>query len=81
MNHDEHIASQLRWTAGTIQDSTSGGNFTLGDLRAAGETAEMCIRDSSYAAAAIAGSNPSSTGWAAFKMAIPAFLIPFAFWY
>ena len=35
----------------------------------------------SYAAAAIAGSNPSSTGWAAFKMAIPAFLIPFVFVY
>lgn len=35
----------------------------------------------SYAAAAIAGSNPSSTGWAAFKMAIPAFLIPYVFVY
>ena len=35
----------------------------------------------SYAAAAIAGCNPSRTGWAAFKMAIPAFLIPFVFVY
>lgn len=35
----------------------------------------------SYAAAAIAGSNPSATGWAAFKMAMPAFLIPFVFVY
>lgn len=35
----------------------------------------------SYAAAAIAGSNPSRTGWAAFKMAIPAFLIPYVFVY
>ncbi|MDD3347679.1 TRAP transporter permease [Oscillibacter sp.] len=35
----------------------------------------------SYAAAAIAGSNPSRTGWVAFKMAIPAFLIPYVFVY
>jgi len=35
----------------------------------------------SYAAAAIAGSNPSKTGWTAFKMAIPAFLIPYVFVY
>ena len=35
----------------------------------------------SYAAAAIAGSNPSATGWAAFKMAIPAFLVPYVFVY
>ena len=35
----------------------------------------------SYAAAAIAGCNPSRTGWAAFKMAIPAFLIPYIFVY
>jgi len=35
----------------------------------------------SYAAAAIAGSNPSKTGWAAFKMAIPAFLVPYVFVY
>lgn len=34
-----------------------------------------------YAAAAIAGSNPAKTGWAAFKMAIPAFLIPYVFIY
>ena len=39
MNHDEHIASQLRWTAGTIQDSANGGNLTLSDLRAAGKIA------------------------------------------
>lgn len=35
----------------------------------------------SYAAAAIAGSNPSRTGWVAFKMALPAFLIPYVFVY
>ena len=35
----------------------------------------------SYDAAAIAGSNPSSTGWAAFNMAIRALLIPFVFVY
>lgn len=39
LNHDEYMASQLRQTAGTISDSTSGGNLTLGDLRAAGEIA------------------------------------------
>lgn len=39
LNHDEYMASQLRQTAGTIQDSASGGNLTLGDLRAAGEIA------------------------------------------
>ncbi|WP_455723735.1 hypothetical protein [Dysosmobacter welbionis] len=39
MNHDEHIASQLRWTAGTIQDSANGGNLTLSDLWAAGKIA------------------------------------------
>lgn len=30
-----------------------------------------------YAAAGIANANPSKTGWAAFKIAIPCFLIPF----
>lgn len=35
----------------------------------------------SYAAAAIAGSNPAKTGWVAFKMAFPAFLIPYVFVY
>ncbi len=35
----------------------------------------------SYAAAAIAGSNPSRTGWVAFKMAIPAFMVPYVFVY
>lgn len=39
LNHDEYMASQLRQTAGTIADSASGGDFTLGDLRAAGEVA------------------------------------------
>ncbi len=35
----------------------------------------------SYAAAAIAGSNPSKTGWVAFKMAFPTFLVPYVFVY
>ena len=35
----------------------------------------------SYAAAAIAGCNPGKTGFQAFKMAMPAFLIPFVFVY
>ncbi len=33
----------------------------------------------SFTAAGIAGSNISQTGWLAFKMALPAFLIPYAF--
>lgn len=36
---------------------------------------------SSYAAAAIAGSNPTRTGWVALKLAIPGFVIPFLFVY
>ncbi|KJS81783.1 MAG: hypothetical protein JM58_16260 [Peptococcaceae bacterium BICA1-8] len=36
---------------------------------------------SSYTAAAIAGSNPNETGWVAFKLAIPGFIIPFTFVY
>ena len=39
LNHDEYMASQLRQTAETITDRASGGDFTLGDLRAAGEVA------------------------------------------
>lgn len=35
----------------------------------------------SYAAAAIAGSQPGRTGWVAFKMAFPTFLVPFVFAY
>ncbi len=35
----------------------------------------------SYAAAAIAGCNPGKCGWQAFKMAMPAFLVPFVFVY
>lgn len=35
----------------------------------------------SYAAAAIAGADGSRTGWTAFKMALPSFLIPFVFVY
>ncbi|MGD9566783.1 MAG: TRAP transporter permease [Sedimentibacter sp.] len=34
-----------------------------------------------YAAAAIADANPSKTGWAAFKIALPSFLIPYVFIY
>jgi len=34
-----------------------------------------------YAAAGLANSNPSKTGWAAFKIALPSFLIPFLFIY
>lgn len=34
-----------------------------------------------YAAAGLANANPSKTGWAAFKIAIPCFLIPFVFAY
>ena len=34
-----------------------------------------------YAAAALAGANPGRTGWAAFKMALPAFIVPFIFVY
>ncbi len=34
-----------------------------------------------YAAAAISGANPSKTGWSAFKIALPSFLIPYAFVY
>jgi len=34
-----------------------------------------------YAAAAIAGANPGKTGWVAFKMAFPSFLVPFVFVY
>jgi TRAP transporter 4TM/12TM fusion protein len=33
----------------------------------------------SYAAASIAGSNFDRTGWAAFQMALPAFIVPFFF--
>lgn len=39
LNHYEYMASQLRQTAETITDRASGGDFTLGDLRAAGEVA------------------------------------------
>lgn len=35
----------------------------------------------SYAAASIAGANGGRTGWVAFKMAFPAFLVPFVFVY
>lgn len=34
-----------------------------------------------YAAAAIADASPSKTGWAAFKIALPSFLIPYVFIY
>ncbi len=34
-----------------------------------------------YAAAGIANSDPGRTGWAAFKLAIPAFIIPYIFIY
>ena len=34
-----------------------------------------------YAAAAIADASPSKTGWAAFKIALPSFLIPYVFVY
>jgi TRAP transporter 4TM/12TM fusion protein len=34
-----------------------------------------------YAAAALAGANPGKTGWAAFKMALPTFLVPYVFVY
>jgi TRAP transporter 4TM/12TM fusion protein len=33
----------------------------------------------SYAAAAISGESPDKTGWAGFKIAIPAYIIPFCF--
>ena len=34
-----------------------------------------------YAAAGLAGSNPSKTGWMAFRLALAAFLIPYLFMY
>jgi len=37
------------------------------------------IATASFTAAGIAGSDPNTTGWMAFKYAIPAFLIPFIF--